>query len=127
MSQISNLNFHNFLVKGNNASCCFADDGKCNGFRVYWRKRTADNRKRVNSDRGESSESERDSKEELRKAGIEDWIAYLDGLDPKVEIESMNSGANDIKVLISLQEIPPFTKFQKISRCPHRFRKSHQF
>ena len=101
--KISVLSFPNLLGRGNHTSCCSDKDCNFGEFRVYWRKWTSDRRQSHKNHRKEPSGSECDGVGELRKAGIEDWIAYLDGLESKVEIENLNSVSDDIKVLPFIQ------------------------
>ena len=88
---------------------------------------TSNDRKRVNSHREEPSESVYDSKEQIRRDGIEDWIAYLDGLDSKIEIESMDPHTGDIKVMIYIENVFQFFlgNFRKFSPILSRIRNSY--
>lgn len=55
-----------------------------------------------------SRESVCKKNELLIKDGIEDWIAYLDGLETKVAIEYMDFRSDEIKVLLTLITLPLF-------------------
>ena len=109
-----------FSVEGSKASYSSVKDGKCSKFRVYWRKLTFEDRKRVNSDRGEAIESEYDSMEERRRAGIEDWIAYVDRLESKVEIENMASHNDDMKVMILVLYSMKFDNTRYLSNAAYK-------
>ena len=109
-----------FSVEGSKASYSSVNDGKCSKFRVYWRKLTFEDRKRVNSDRGEAIESEYDSMEERRRAGIEDWIAYVDRLESKVEIENMASHNDDMKVMILVLYSMKFDNTRYLSNAAYK-------